>query len=250
MTIQIQTDVLNIATTPGLDRFTNIINTDNTNSGSQAHISITSGGSSAGDPYACVSIDSTRSYCFGIDNSDSDRLKINTNNTTTTNPSGGTNIMYASTAGEFNWPLQPAFFAYLSSTATNKTGNGAVYSLGTDALTEVFDQGSDFNTNGTFTAPVTGIYDLRSQVTITGTTVATTFVLSIVISGTSARTFTNTFSRAALAADQSCQISALAQMTATDTAIVTITVTGEAGDTDDIGGSATAITYFTGKLAC
>lgn len=247
MTIRIQTDVLNISTSPGEDRFTNIINTDNTNAASQAHISITSGGSSAGDPYACVSIDSTRSYCFGIDNSDSDKLKINTNNTTTTNPSSGTNIMYATTGGEFLFPFQPAFLGYLASTATNKTGNGTTYTLGTDALTEVFDQGADFNTNGTFTAPTTGIYDLRAQITITGTTVATTFVISIVTTG---RTFTNTFSRAALAADQTCSISTLAQMTAGDTATVTITITGEAGDTDDILGSATAVTYFTGKLVC
>jgi len=37
-------------------------------------------------------------------------------------------------------------------------------------------------------------------------------------------------------------------MSATDTAHVTITVSGEAGDTDDILGAASAQTYFCGCL--
>lgn len=162
----------------------------------------------------------------------------------------GTTAFKVASTGTVIEPLQPAFFAYLSTTATNKTGNGASYTLGADALTEVYDQGSNFNTNGTFTAPVTGIYDLRAQVTITGTTIATSFVISIVVAGTSARTYINTFTRSAASTDQSVLISTLAKMTATDTATVTIVAAGEGGDTDDILGAATAQTYFCGTLAC
>lgn len=149
-------------------------------------------------------------------------------------------------------PNQPAFFAYLAATANNKTGNGTSYTLGTDALTELYDLGSNFNTNGTFTAPITGIYDLRTQITITGTTVVTalTIVVSIVVAGTSAKTYQQKFTRIGIAADQSVELSILAKMTATDTATTTIVVTGEAGDTDDILGQANPITFFTGKLAC
>ena len=150
-----------------------------------------------------------------------------------------------SAAGAWTRPLQPAFLAYLSATAENKTGNGTAYTLGTDALTEVFDRGSNFNTNGTFTAPITGIYDLKAQVTITGATIATTFVISIV---TTARTYTKTFIKAAGSQDESVEVSALCDMAATNTATVTITVTGEGADTDDIKGGAALETFFCGTL--
>ena len=139
----------------------------------------------------------------------------------------------------------PAFLAYLAVTAGNKTGSGTSYTLGTDALTEVFDRGTNFNTNGTFTAPVTGIYDLRAQVTLTGCTIATTFVISIVATS---RTATYTFIKAAGAQDESVQVGSLFDMTATDTAHVTISVNGEAGDTVDILGAASLQTFFCGSL--
>lgn len=159
--------------------------------------------------------------------------------------SGGVATLCGTLAADGTWtyPLQPAFFAYLAATALNKTGNGTAYTLGTDALTEVYDQNSDFNTNGTFTAPVTGIYDLRAQVTVTGATIATTFVISIV---TTLRTYIKTFIKAAGSQDESVDISVLAAMTATNTATVTIAVTGEGADTDDILGAATAQTFFCG----
>jgi hypothetical protein len=139
----------------------------------------------------------------------------------------------------------PAFLGYLAATANNKTGDGTVYTLGTDALTEVYDRGSNFTTAGVFTAPVTGIYDLRAQVTVTGNTIATTFIISIV---TTARSYIYTFIKAAGSQDESIAISALADMTATDTAHVTIAVNGEAGATSDILGAASSQTYFCGSL--
>jgi hypothetical protein len=148
-------------------------------------------------------------------------------------------------SGRNTFPLQPSFLAYLATTATDKTGNAGSYTLGTDALTEVFDRGNNFNTNGTFTAPVTGLYDLKAQITITGTTIATSFVISIV---TTARTYTSTFTRAAASTDQTVFIACLADMTATNTATVTIVASGEAGNTDDIKGGATLETYFCGTL--
>lgn len=139
----------------------------------------------------------------------------------------------------------PAFLAYLAATQADKTGNGASYTLGTNALTEVYDRGTNFNTNGTFTAPVTGIYDLRSQITLTGCTIATGFVITIV---TTARSYIYTFNKAPGSQDETVSVSALADMTATDTAHVNIVVTGEAADTVDILGAADAQTYFCGCL--
>lgn len=157
----------------------------------------------------------------------------------------GIKTMTLDSSNRVTMPAQPSFLAYLASTASNKTGNGTSYTLGTDALTEVYDRGNNFNTNGTFTAPITALYDLRAQVTLTGTTIATSFTLSIV---TTARTYTTVFTRAAASTDQSVFISCLADMSATNTATVTIVAAGEAGDTDDILGSATLNTYFCGTL--
>jgi hypothetical protein len=92
---------------------------------------------------------------------------------------------------------------------------------------------------------VTGLYSLSAQVGITGATIATTFTISLI---TTARTYKNTFTRAAGATDQDVAINVIANMTATDTATVTIVVSGEAADTDDIVGNASPHTFFSGTL--
>ncbi len=344
----------------GLTNTFTVQNTSNTAS-SQATEKITVGGGTAGDAWTQYSIGATQSFSLGIDNSDSDSLKINTDASGSVNPSSGTGLYKIETSGattltpttatvqgfwvtstagmrhfrgscsgagandgasctlandtasseaglligstgyvppaanipaiankielfsnavidgivysthksgathefytspggiatltakcasdgEWTYPVQPAFLGYLASTKVDKTGNGTPYTLGTDALTEVYDRGTDFTTAGVFTAPVNGIYDLRAQVTVTGNTIATTFVISIV---TTATTYTHTFIKAAGAQDESVSINALAEMAAGTTATVTITVSGEAGDTSDIKGGAALETYFCGTL--
>lgn len=218
-----------------------VLNTDNTNSASGALLEASVGGTSAGDPKTSYIVTGGATWSVGADNSvTGDPLVI------AANASLGTgNVMSINTTGEITKPLNPAFLSYLASTATNKTGNGATYTLGTDALTEVYDRGNNASTAGVFTAPVTGIYDLRAQITVTGATIATTFVIALV---TTARTYQKTFIKAAGSQDESIDISALCDMTATDTAHVNITVSGEAGDTDDILGGATLSTFFCGTL--
>lgn len=158
-----------------------------------------------------------------------------------------TSTVLISDAGEMTNPSQPAFLAYLATTATNKTGNGTNYTIGTDALTEVFDQNSDFNTNGTFTAPVTGRYYFSTSVVVTGATVASTFQ-SILVS--SNRNSDNFFVRAAGNQNMTMLNNVLLDMDATDTLTLIINVIGEAGDTDDIFGSANADTFMSGFLVC
>lgn len=165
----------------------------------------------------------------------------NTTSATTIN-SGSGNLTLV---GNVLKTTSPAFLSYLGATVNNKTGAGTAYTLGTDALTEVFDRGSNASTAGVFTAPVTGLYWLKSQVTLTGCTIATTFVISIVATS---RTAIYTFIKAAGSQDESVSVDSLFDMTATDTAHVTIAVTGEGGDTVDILGAASLQTYFTGYL--
>ncbi len=160
-------------------------------------------------------------------------------------------IMSTLDTGETVLPLQSAFLGYIGSNVNNVVGDGATtFNLGTTtAFTEVFDQNSDFNTNGTFTAPVTGRYRLTTAAGITGCTIATSFTLRIV---TTARTYEIIFVRTATTNDYNNMITVLADMTAADTAIVQIVAAGEAGNTDDLLGSAGGVnpTFFSGYLAC
>jgi hypothetical protein len=73
-----------------------------------------------------------------------------------------------------------SFLAYLGTTDTNSTGDGTQYTLGSvNALTKVYDLGSNLNTNGTFTAPYTGTYIFSGSVQISGMGVAhTTAIMS------------------------------------------------------------------------
>ena len=76
------------------------------------------------------------------------------------NSAGGTKVMEVNAAGAVSKFLQPAFLARPSGAQNNVTeGSGQTVVFGT----EVFDQGSDFSSN-TFTAPVTGRYQLNTIV--------------------------------------------------------------------------------------
>lgn len=153
-------------------------------------------------------------------------------------------------AGEVTMPLQPAFMANVASDIENVTGNGTLYILGdTDvgaALNERFDQGGDFVAGSAagaiFTAPVTGRYQFNFLWIAIGTTIATTFESDIVASNFQQ---SYTYSRAAAATDQSTGYSVMVDMDASDTCLCHITVSGEAGDTVDIGNTHTT---FSGWL--
>jgi len=143
---------------------------------------------------------------------------------------------------------QPAFLAYLGSVVNNVTGNGTAFTIGTStALTIVFDQASNFNSNGTFTAPVTGRYLLSGAVNVQGATIATAITYQIV---TTNRTYESDTSRAASNQSFSQKLTAFADMTAGDTCTWVVTTFGEASNTDDITGASTLYTYVCGNLVC
>jgi hypothetical protein len=157
-------------------------------------------------------------------------------------------VMSVAAGGEITFPLQSAFSAYLGAQVTNVTGNGATWTLGTTtALTEIFDQNADFNTNGTFTAPVTGRYWLRGFVAVSGITVSMTpGSITIVTSNRSYQA-----GKVDPGASHTFQMGVFADMDAADTATVTIILSNGSGDTADADGGATPIvTYFGGFLSC
>lgn len=192
----------------------------------------------SGDSFVQFDINATGEFRIGVDDDDGDAFKISQGSALGTND---TFIMSA--AGERTMPLQPAFLA-IAANATNVTGNGAVYQLGTAAMTEVFDQNGDFNTNGTFTAPVTGKFTLSASASVTDCTASQTCQIALV---TSNRTIAAGQSRPASGNDINALVTTITDMDGSDTAVVTVTVSGEAGDTDDINGPGT---YYSGALTC
>ncbi len=226
-----------------------VLNSD-TNAASTARIAAAVVNTSAADPFLHVSINAATNYCWGIDNSDSDILKINYNTVSVT-PSTGTNIWNMTTAGIQTLPLQPSFLAFLGSTVVDATGAGTGFTLGTGtALTEVFDRGGNFNTNGTFTAPITGIYHLEAFILTTDLSVAMT-TIDIRIA-TSNRTYLTQNASPSIqngSGNAGIGISALCDMDVNDTATIQITISGGIGNTADIFGQATnPATYFSGYL--
>ena len=239
----------NVTTTTavaGGTRTLTVSNTDNTNAASAATIIASTGGANAGDAKFQATT-TTTTWSLGVDNSvtapTADPFVISQGTALGTN-----NTFVIQNTGEITMPLQSAFLAYLASKVFDVTGNGTAYTLGTGtALTEVFDQNSDFNTNGTFTAPVTGRYSLGMTVQIVGTTTSS---LAIVYILTSNRTYVIAVQRAASNFFYGITLNVLADMDIGDTAVVTIYTYGEAADTDDLEGGAPVNTGFWGHLEC
>ncbi len=156
-------------------------------------------------------------------------------------------LISALDTGEIVRVYQPAFSAYLASTQANKTGTGTFYTLGTAALTEIFDQNSDFNVNGTFTAPVTGRYMLYATAYVTGCAAANEEVLQLMSSN---RVYTQQEARTASASDIMGRITVVADMDAADTVYARFCTRGEASDVGDVYGSVHFSTGFAGYLLC
>jgi hypothetical protein len=87
----------------------------------------------------------------------------------------GTRLVTSSTAkidssNRMTNTAQPAFMAYLVTTTTNNTGDNTLYTVTFDTV--AFDQGSNFSSSTTFTAPITGRYLFGANVCYTGASAA------------------------------------------------------------------------------
>ena len=141
-------------------------------------------------------------------------------------------------------PAQPAFLVGASSTQSNKT-------VDTDHTVlfgaEIFDVNSDFASN-TFTAPVTGKYQLNANVRIDNLDAGALYYhLKI---KTSNREYWSIFDPDFGQNNQywHLSLSILADMDANDTAIVEFYQSGASAQTDIDGD--TKYTNFSGYLAC
>lgn len=195
----------------------------------------------AGDSFVQFSINATPEFIIGCDDTD-DSFRIANGSAL-----GTTDYFVMSAAGERTMPLQPCFCAEGSTTGA-VTGDGTV-ATATFSTAEYFDQNGDFDGTSTFTSPVTAKYLFNSDVSIGSITTSFTFAeISLV---TTARTYSvgvvqpgKVFSATQYAA--SLRISVIANMTAADTAYITVKVSGGTKSVDVQG----AWSFFNGCLLC
>lgn len=198
----------------------------------------------AGDSFIQFDINTGNEFRIGVDDDDADAFKISQGVAL-----GVNDTIVIEATGECTMPLQPAFYAYVSATQSNVTGNGATYTIIPN--TEIYDVNGDYDTGtGNFTAPVTGKFIFNGCVRLTGVAAANNTYTSIV---TSNRSYITAMSSASAiqTSGGACmyRLSSIADMDAADIAYMTIYSSGEAGDVNDVVGGA-ANTYFGGYLAC
>ena len=197
------------------------------------------------DSYVQYSVNGSAKFRMGDANGASDAFKISVGSAL------GTNDAFVMTSGGNNtMPLQPAFSAYLSSTANDVTGDATVYTVAFN--TKIFDQQTNYNTGTyTFTAPVTGHYIFSVIYLIGGLTASHTRGYNGIVT-TSKSFYTDTMNYTALK-NPSNQLAVnnavFVAMTAGDTAYAAIGVDNGTKVVDIIGSSAPN-TVFQGALIC
>lgn len=205
------------------------------------------------NPIVAFGINSVAQWTIGCQQNDSNAFKLSQASTLGTN-----DVIAATTTGAVTKPLQPAFLAQLTvSTAGGVTGNGAGFTLSSASgatLTSVFDQGSNFNAaTGTFTAPVTGKYFFESRISVSDLDATMTGASIGIVAG--ARNFQGGVVNIGAIRDINNQcgmlsVSGFADLTATQTAVTTVAISGAAGNTANVIGGATLLSYFQGFLVC
>ena len=173
------------------------------------------------------------------------RARIGVPTGTTTLSLSGSNTLTGDVVitadGEVTMPTQPAFSAKVNSDQTNvAVGSDVTVVFGA----EIYDVGSNFASN-TFTAPVTGKYQLSFMMYTQAIDSAATYVQMQI--KTSNRGYFIIFDPdfGQDATYWTFSLSILADMDANDTAIVQYAQSGGSAQTDINGNS-----YFTGFLAC
>ena len=156
---------------------------------------------------------------------------------------GGSTGIAISANGEVTMAAQPAVAAFNSSSDTGATGDGTAATV--DFNTEVYDQNADF-ASYTFTAPITGRYQVNANVRWYGTTANTYVQLRIVSSNRDWFTYADDIQGGQ--DNDTVMISALIDMDAADTLTIVFKHYGESSNVVAVYGAAAPHTYVTVHL--
>ena len=201
----------------------------------------------AGDSTVQFSIAGTPEFIIGCDDTD-DSFRISNGNAL-----GTTDYFVMSAAGERTMPLQPAFLAKLDSALSDVTGDGTNYGpIIWDG--EIFDQNADYdNSNGTFSAPVAGVYALTVCMAIEDLTDSHTRG-TYVVPTSNGLFYINDLNIGAArnsANDYRGSNGIIADMDAADTTTVSLLVNGGTKVVDIVGDASTPrYSFFAGYLVC
>lgn len=159
--------------------------------------------------------------------------------------------MRISDDGERTNSSQPAFLAQLSATDTSVTGDGTAFKIGTgNPFTEIYDQGGDFDVNGSFTAPISGRYLFCANIEAGGIVASqTNGRLTLVSSNRSIRS--GQINPGKVFADNNrigLIHSSFMDMDAADICTIEINVGGGSLVVNVV--SAAGVSFFSGNLAC
>ena len=186
----------------------------------------TAGGdlSFGGDTFgADKTVGANDAYAFSLETSGNTAIKMDAN-------------------GHVTMPLQSCFSAYNNLAQSNVTGDDTMYTVLFD--TERFDLNGDFASN-TFTAPVTGKYLLSAHIGLTGYTSSSTYSNMYLV--TSNDTY-SAFAGTQVENNFFFSSSVVADMDASDTAIVKVNAGGEGSKVVDVASGGDGLCFFSGCL--
>jgi len=184
----------------------------------------------------------TPAITFSAD-TDTGIYRVGTNNMALVTAGASAEIISA--AGEITKPLQPAFLA-VASDQTDVTGDSTVYTI--IFANEIFDQNADFDGTSTFTAPITGRYQINTTLEIGGILVGHTGGNANLVTSNRSVAFMGANYGAVQTSTNRYRVSGavLIDMDVGDTAIVQVTVTGSTKVIDVIATNST----FSAALTC
>lgn len=155
-----------------------------------------------------------------------------------------TSNLYNEDTTSYTINIKPNFLAYAPADVSNVTGNSTEYTIG---FVEAFDDNNNFSSD-TFTAPVTSRYALNATVTLKSLSTAATFIILKIKTSNRTYVIQNGLNIKTGAQLTTLSLPVIADMDAGDTAFVTVTVDGMAGDTAAIVGNASNMwTTFSGS---
>ena len=179
-------------------------------------------------------------------NSDGDGSSLTGVGVTGINSSANADAIVISSDEEVTMPNQPCFSSHNNANDSAVTGDGTVITAEFDV--ESFDQNADFDTStDTFTAPVTGRYLLTSQVTLGNIGSGHTLLQFYIV--TSNRTYYTHYNPYVSWPTTTVRnLTVIADMDASDTAYVSLAVTGSTKTITNLAEATQWLSWFSGAL--